>query len=88
MRANNGTVGHMTTVSVHQLKDSLSAVLASVEAGESVEVTRYGKPIAIITRVAHSSRPSNVDPGSVRCDDHQFTADELDEMLDGPVFPR
>ncbi len=88
MRANTGSVGRMTTVSVHKLKDSLSVVLASVEAGESVEVTRYGKPIAIITGVAHSGRPTNVDPGSVRCDDYRFTADEFDEMLDGPVFPQ
>ena len=76
----------MTTVPVHKLKDSLSVVLASVEAGESVEVTRYGKPIAIITGVAHSGRPTNVDPGSIRCDD--FTPDELDEMLDGPALPQ
>ncbi len=78
----------MTTVSVHRLKDSLSMVLASVEAGETVEVTRYGKPIAIITGFTRSGRPTNVDPGSVRCDDFQFTTDELDEMLDGPVIPQ
>ncbi len=78
----------MTTVSVHKLKDSLSMVLASVEAGESVEVTRYGKPIAIITGVAHGGRPINVDPGSVQCEDFHFTPDELDEILDGPVFPQ
>lgn len=78
----------MTTVSIHQLKESLSQVLASVEAGESVEVTRYGKPIAVISAVSPSTRPFNVDPGSVRCDEYEFSADELDEMLDGPMFPQ
>ncbi|MBI4884274.1 MAG: type II toxin-antitoxin system prevent-host-death family antitoxin [Actinobacteria bacterium] len=78
----------MTTVSVHQLKDSLSQVLASVVAGESVEVTRYGKPIALITAVANSGRPFNVDPDSVRCDDRGLSEAELDEMLNGSVQPK
>ena len=78
----------MTTVSIHQLKDTLSHVLASVEAGETVEVTRDGKPIAVITAVTNSGRPFNVEPGSVRCDDYSFSAEELDQMLDGPVFPQ
>ena len=78
----------MATVSVHQLKDSLSQVLASVVGGESVEVTRYGKPIAMITAVANSGRPFNVDPDSVGCDDFRFSARELNEMLNGSVSPR
>jgi prevent-host-death family protein len=78
----------MATVSVHQLKDSLSVVLASVEAGETVEVTRYGKPIAVITAVPSTGRPFNVDPGSVVVDDSPFDDADFDEMLDGPVFPQ
>jgi prevent-host-death family protein len=74
-------------VSVHELKDTLSAVLASVEAGESFEVTRYGKPIAVITALGSAGRPKNVDPGSVSYDDATFSPAEIDEMLDTPVFP-
>jgi prevent-host-death family protein len=77
----------MATVSVHELKDTLSAVLASVEAGESVEVTRYGKPIAVITAVASNGRPMNVDPGSVSYDDEAFSPTEINDMLNTPVFP-
>ena len=77
----------MTSISVHQLKDSLSQVLASVEAGESVEVTRYGKPIAVINAVGVPTRPFNVARGSVVVGDAEFSEADLDEMLNGSVFP-
>lgn len=42
----------MKQVTVYQAKTHLSALLAAVEAGEEVVVTRHGKPVARITAVA------------------------------------
>ncbi len=44
----------METLGTHKLKTNLSAVLSSVEAGESVTVTRHGRPIARIVPPAAS----------------------------------
>lgn len=41
----------MKHVTVYQAKAHLSALLAEVEAGEEVLVTRHGKPVARITGV-------------------------------------
>jgi prevent-host-death family protein len=38
----------MATMGIRELRDSLTRVLRRVEAGERVEVTRDGRPIAVI----------------------------------------
>lgn len=41
----------MKKVSIQDLKPQLSAVLAEVESGSTVEITRHGKPVARLTPV-------------------------------------
>ena len=41
----------MITVNVHEVKTSLSRLLAKVEAGEEVVIARSGTPVAQIVRV-------------------------------------
>jgi prevent-host-death family protein len=36
----------MTTVSVAEAKDRLAALLSAAEAGETITITRHGKPVA------------------------------------------
>ncbi len=36
----------MTTVSVVEAKDRLSALISAAEAGETVTITRHGRPVA------------------------------------------
>lgn len=38
----------MRTLPINQAKDSLSAVVHAVEAGEPVELTRHGRPAAVM----------------------------------------
>lgn len=42
----------MRSVTVHEAKAHLSALLAAVEAGEEVIVTRYGRPVARVVPIA------------------------------------
>jgi antitoxin (DNA-binding transcriptional repressor) of toxin-antitoxin stability system len=39
----------MRTININQLQSQISRVMKDVEAGESYEVMRYSKPIAVIT---------------------------------------
>jgi prevent-host-death family protein len=41
----------MTTVNMHEAKTRLSQLVAKVEAGEEVVISRDGKPVARIVRV-------------------------------------
>ena len=45
----------MRSLSVAQAKAHLSALLDAVEAGEDVEITRRGKPVARLTAPAHAT---------------------------------
>jgi prevent-host-death family protein len=42
----------MEKVPVHELKENLSAYLARAEAGESLVVTRHGRPVVRISAIA------------------------------------
>jgi prevent-host-death family protein len=44
-----------TTVGIYEAKNNLSELLARVEAGETIAVTRHGKQIALLTPV-HQER--------------------------------
>jgi prevent-host-death family protein len=41
----------VTTVDINRAKTTLSALLAEVEQGEQIVITRNGKPIAQLTRI-------------------------------------
>ena len=52
----------MSTVSIHEAKTRLSALIAEVErVGESVTICRYGRPVAELVPVRHGRR-TQVDP--------------------------
>jgi len=51
----------MTTVSVRELKNKLSEHLRRLEGGETLTVTRRGKPVAVISPV--EPRKDRISPG-------------------------
>jgi antitoxin (DNA-binding transcriptional repressor) of toxin-antitoxin stability system len=46
----------VTTVSVAEAKDRLSALLNAAEAGETVTITRHGRPVAELKAIAGKPR--------------------------------
>jgi prevent-host-death family protein len=46
----------MIALSVAEAKNSLSALLARVEAGEEFEITRRGKPVAVLRAIRNKTR--------------------------------
>lgn len=51
----------MVTVSLVEAKAHLSELLDKVEGGETVVITRHGKPVANITATARPKQPIPVD---------------------------
>jgi len=47
-------------VSVAEAKAHLSELLAAVESGEVVRITRRGKPVAVLTAVAQDKQPVDI----------------------------
>jgi prevent-host-death family protein len=52
----------MNSVSVAEAKDRLTSLLNAAEAGETITITRHGKPVAEIGPIA---RTNAFDPGSI-----------------------
>lgn len=48
----------MTAISVAEAKNHLSEILARVEAGEEIAVTRHGKPVARIVAATKPESPA------------------------------
>jgi prevent-host-death family protein len=46
----------VTSVTVHEAKTHLSALLARIERGERIVICRHGKAIAVLTPVPSGSR--------------------------------
>lgn len=58
MNGDVSRLSHMTkSVGVHEAKTQLSRLLALVEAGEAVEITRRGVVVAILTPPPEPSTP-------------------------------
>ncbi len=51
----------MDTVSLADAKARLSELVDRVEAGDSIDITRRGKPVARLARVATQRKPVDVD---------------------------
>ncbi len=73
----------METVSVYDAKTNLSRLLAAVERGEEVVITRHGRPVAKLVRLAGGKprRRLGTMPGfaRVRADfDKPLSIDDLD----------
>ena len=47
----------MTTVTIHQAKTQLSKLIAKVEAGEEVVITRHGRPVAHLSAASRKKKP-------------------------------
>ncbi len=47
----------MNAISLADAKTHLSGLVDRVEAGDSIEITRRGKPVARLTAVAHPRKP-------------------------------
>jgi len=57
------------TVNVHEAKTRLSALLAAVESGEEVVISRAGRPIATLRRYVADRRPVGMDDGEITIPD-------------------
>ena len=63
----------MVTVNVHKAKTNLSRLLAKVEAGEEVVITRRGTPVARMVRVQkQGKRQFGSMKGRIKLDDSFF----------------
>ena len=51
----------MRSVSITEAKARLSEIIAQVEAGESIQITRRGKPVAVISPVTAKRRPIDIE---------------------------
>lgn len=67
----------MKTININQLQAQISRVMKDVEGGESYEVMRYSRPIAIITPKT-GQRPD----AGLRCDECISKVDHLLEVLE------
>jgi prevent-host-death family protein len=52
-----GQERHMTSVKLADAKAHLSALVADVEAGATVEITRHGRPVARLVAAGQAKRP-------------------------------
>ena len=68
------------SVGVHEAKTHLSRLLAAVEAGEEVEITRRGVPVARLVPARPAVRVLGADRGLVVIGD-DFDAPLPDEVL-------
>jgi prevent-host-death family protein len=56
----------MDTVSHRELRNRSGEILRRVEAGESVQITNRGKPVALVSPLAPRSLDALVDQGGAR----------------------
>ncbi len=67
----------MKTATIRQVKHDLGGVLALVEAGDTVEITRHGKPVATLAPPRPVKRPRARLP--------DFAARLKEDFPDGPL---
>jgi prevent-host-death family protein len=73
-------------ISMHEAKARLSHVVALAEAGESVELTRHGKVVAIVTGAASAPRQPGSGVGTVVFNGpFDFSDSEIDDMFHGDL---
>lgn len=65
----------MKTININQLQSQISRVMKDVEGGESYEVMRYSRPIAVI-------RPKKEEKGALGCADCLLKIEELSNKIE------
>lgn len=65
----------MKTININQLQSQISRVMKDVESGESYEVMRYSRPIAVI-------RPKKEEKGALGCVDCIKKIEELSGKIE------
>lgn len=82
----------MTSVNMHEAKTRLSQLVAKVQAGEEVIISRAGKPVARLTRIEPPKR-KRAKPGFLKgkiwiSADFDAPDPELERLFyDGPIGP-
>ena len=73
----------MKTVGAFQAKTHFSALLTEVQRGETVVVTRNGKPVARIVPADERRSPQSlIDRVRLRASRARFSADEIRDLID------
>ena len=76
------------TFSLHEAKAKLSHLVTLAEAGETVEITRHGKVVALLTGAELEPRRPGWGAGTVEyVGDFEFTDAEIEEMFYGNIEP-
>ena len=73
-------MGRMKQVNVHEAKTHLSRLLEEVEAGDDVVISRAGRPVARLVRIAPTTRKIGQDAGLVHI------AADFDAPLDPDIL--
>ena len=70
------------TFSLHEAKAKLSHLITLAEAGETVEITRHGKVVALLTGAEFEPRRPGWGIGTVEyIGEFEFTEAEIEEMF-------
>lgn len=70
----------MDTIGIRELRDKLAQTLRRVEAGERIEVTRDGEPIAVIAPLPDDPLARLVATGAARPPVHPFRVPRIEEL--------
>ncbi len=81
-----------STYSIAEARDGLTGLVHRVEEGEPIQLTRRGRPVAVLISVAEYQRlkapagsrsfGSALDAWRCRCSDNALKGDELDGLRD------
>ena len=66
----------MKTININQLQAQISRVMKDIEGGETYEVMRYSRPVAVI----RPKKPAE-EPAKMRCDECLAKIDEVISKL-------
>lgn len=70
----------MATIGIKELRDTLARTIRRVEGGERVEVTRDGRPVAVITPVRDDPLARLVAEGRARGPRHPFRVPDPERL--------
>lgn len=77
-------------ININEAKTHLSQLIKRALAGDEVVIARANEPLVRLEPVVRDTRPrvGGQWAGQVTIsDDFEFTEEEIDEMINGPIFP-